>query len=167
MKTCPYCAFENREGVLFCEECGHPFVGDQKAALATTHLSEQELAGFNGRLAWGTAYFGKATSIVVRIRDHSDAVILEPADELVIGRSDTKSGQTPGLDLGPFGAAEQGVSRQHALIRRGEDTLTLIDLASTNGTFLNGQRLLPKQPRVLRDGDEIRVGRLVFHVFFK
>lgn len=167
MKTCPYCAHENREGVLFCEECGHPFVGDQAAVLATTQLIEQEQAGFHGRVAWGTAHFGKNTSIVVRIRDHNDAITLEPADEVVIGRADAKSDQVPGLDLSPFGAAEQGVSRRHALIKRGEDTLTLIDLDSTNGTFLNGQRLLPKQPRVLRDGDEIRAGRLVFHVFFK
>ena len=46
-------------------------------------------------------------------------------------------------------------------IRRGEDTLTLVDLGSVNGTHLNGQRLVPNQPRVLRDGDEIRLGRLV------
>jgi pSer/pThr/pTyr-binding forkhead associated (FHA) protein len=69
--------------------------------------------------------------------------------------------------MAPFGAAEQGVSRRHAIIRRGENTLTLIDLGSTNGTHLNGQRLTPNQPRVLRDGDEIRMGRLVFHIYFK
>jgi pSer/pThr/pTyr-binding forkhead associated (FHA) protein len=69
--------------------------------------------------------------------------------------------------MGPFGGADQGVSRRHAEIRRGEDTLTLVDLGSTNGTHLNGQRLIPHQPRVLRDGDEIRMGKLVFHIFFK
>jgi pSer/pThr/pTyr-binding forkhead associated (FHA) protein len=53
------------------------------------------------------------------------------------------------------------------VIRRGEDTLTLVDLGSTNGTHLNGQRLIPNQPRVLRDGDEVRLGKLVFHIFFK
>ena len=36
----------------------------------------------------------------------------------------------------------------------------------TNGTFLNGQRLVPNQPRILRDGDEIRLGHLVLYVRF-
>ena len=167
MKTCPYCAHENREGVLYCEECGHPLAGDQESALSTSQLIEQEQSGFQGRVAWGTAHFTREARIVVRIRDHADSLMLDPSEETVIGRTDAKSDQVPDLDLAAYGAAEQGVSRRHAMIRRGEDTLTLVDLDSTNGTFLNGQRLLPRQPRVLRDGDEIRLGRLVFHVFFK
>jgi predicted component of type VI protein secretion system len=40
------------------------------------------------------------------------------------------------------------------------------DLGSANSTFLNGQRLMPHEPRVLRDNDEVRLGRLVFRVNF-
>lgn len=167
MKSCPYCGYSNREGVLYCEECGHPFIGDQAALLATTQIIQQEQSGFQGRVAWGTAHFTREAQIVIRIRDHADAIVLEPKSELLIGRSDVKASDSPDLDLSPYGAAEKGVSRRHAVIQRGEDTLTLVDLESTNGTYLNGQRLLPKQPRVLRDGDEIRLGRLVFHLFFK
>jgi len=36
----------------------------------------------------------------------------------------------------------------------------VVDLDSTNGTFLNGMRIMPHQPRILRDGDEIRLGLL-------
>jgi hypothetical protein len=32
---------------------------------------------------------------------------------------------------------------------------------------LNGQRLIADQPRILRDGDEIRLGKLIAHVYFK
>lgn len=167
MKTCPYCAHENREGVLFCEECGHPFTGNQENLLVTTQLMQQEQAGFQGRVAWGTAHFNQKSQLLIRIRDQAEAITLEPRKELLLGRSDAAGQHSPDLDLAPYGAAEQGVSRRHAMIRRGEDTLTLIDLESTNGTYLNGQRLLPNQPRVLRDGDEIRLGRLVFHLFFK
>jgi pSer/pThr/pTyr-binding forkhead associated (FHA) protein len=59
------------------------------------------------------------------------------------------------------------VSRVHAAIERSEDTLTLIDMRSSNGTLLNGQKLVPDQPRVLRDGDEVRLGKLVAHIYFK
>ena len=166
MKICPFCAYENREGIFFCEDCGQPFVG-QQSALATTKLAAQEEDPVRGRVTWGTARFDSRSSIVIRVRDFEDPISLSPQDEILLGRADSHSDLPPDLDMAPFGAAEHGVSRRHATIKRGEDTLMLVDLGSTNGTHLNGQRLTPKQPRVLRDGDEIRMGRLVFHIFFK
>jgi pSer/pThr/pTyr-binding forkhead associated (FHA) protein len=80
---------------------------------------------------------------------------------------DTSSTQRPDFDLTPFGALENGVSRMHATIERSEDTLTIMDMGSANGTHLNGQKLVPNQPRILRDGDEIRLGKLVAHIYFK
>ncbi len=52
------------------------------------------------------------------------------------------------------------VSREHARIRREGRKLLLEDLDSTNGTYLNDQRLL--SPQVLRDGDQVTVGDITF-----
>ena len=49
-----------------------------------------------------------------------------------------------------------GMSRYHARIRVEHGQATLEDLASKNGTHLNGQRLSTPEP--LRDGSQIRVG---------
>jgi len=166
MKTCPYCAHVNLEGVFFCEECGHPFVGGQ-GVIATSQLVPEEQGAFQGRVTWGTARFERDASIIIRIRNHDEPINIESVDTIVIGRTDPKAPSAIDLDTAPYGAADLGVSRVHASIRRGEDTLTLVDENSTNGTYLNGQRLIPNQPRVLRDGDEVRLGRLVFHVFFR
>lgn len=166
MKICPYCAHANREGVLFCEECGHPF-WETQGSMSTSKLVQEEQANIRGQMTWGTARFDRESSIVIHVRDYPEPITLAPKDELLVGRSDVQTTTVPDIDMAPYGAAERGVSRRHAVIRRGEDTLTLIDLGSTNGTHLNGQRLIPHQPRVLRDGDEIRLGKLVFHVFFK
>jgi pSer/pThr/pTyr-binding forkhead associated (FHA) protein len=55
------------------------------------------------------------------------------------------------------------VSREHARVRRDGRHVTLEDLESTNGTFLNDERVLA--PIELRDGDQVSIGDvvLVFH----
>ena len=54
------------------------------------------------------------------------------------------------------------VSRKHAEFRRSEAGFTVTDLASLNGTYLNGQRV---DSALLNDGDEVQVGkfRLTFY----
>jgi len=49
-------------------------------------------------------------------------------------------------------------SRTHALIRLEGSALTLIDLRSKNGTFINKDQLAPNSAIHLRDGDEIMFG---------
>jgi pSer/pThr/pTyr-binding forkhead associated (FHA) protein len=49
------------------------------------------------------------------------------------------------------------VSRLHCRLEAGDDTLEVVDLSSTNGTFVNGRRVERAQ---LASGDRLRVGRL-------
>jgi len=54
---------------------------------------------------------------------------------------------------------DRGVSRTHASIHLGPgEKAVLEDMGSKNGTFLNGKRV---EKAVLKDGDEIRIGRTV------
>jgi sigma-B regulation protein RsbU (phosphoserine phosphatase) len=59
--------------------------------------------------------------------------------------------------------ADRSLSRNHAEILQREGASYLVDLGSTNGTFLNGVRLDRERP--LRDGDVIVLGEItmVFH----
>ncbi|MFO7683018.1 MAG: FHA domain-containing protein [Chloroflexota bacterium] len=52
------------------------------------------------------------------------------------------------------------ISREHAQIRRDGWRIFLEDLGSTNGTYLNNERIL--EPMQLRDGDRIQVGDVLF-----
>jgi hypothetical protein len=52
----------------------------------------------------------------------------------------------------------QRVSRYHAQLRWVESTWLVYDLDSTNGTFVDGQRVAPAQPRVLRPRGQLRLG---------
>jgi len=55
-------------------------------------------------------------------------------------------------------ANDAQVSRHHAEIQFDGASWNLLDLQSTNGTFVNEQRIWPGQPRRLQPGDVVRFG---------
>lgn len=73
----------------------------------------------------------------------------------VLGPS-LRIGRDPTCEIPISGEAEEMVSRHHARIDAEQGQAVLLDLRSTNGTFLNGKRVLGKQP--LAVGDRIRLG---------
>ena len=56
------------------------------------------------------------------------------------------------------------VSRLHCRLEAGDNNLDVIDLSSTNGTYVNGKRV--KRAR-LTSGDRLRVGRVELTVHQK
>src|SRR5262249_17244014 len=57
------------------------------------------------------------------------------------------------------------VSRQHCLLRVAADAVQLRALGSTNGTLVNGRRILADH--ALQNGDQVQVGPLVFEVLLE
>ena len=74
------------------------------------------------------------------------------ADEFLVGR-----GADCNLRL-----QDSATSRHHCLIRVRGDEATLVDLGSSNGTYLNGVRVLSQS--ALHTGDEIRIGEFRYIV---
>src|SRR5690606_9798382 len=70
--------------------------------------------------------------------------------------AETTLGRDPSCDIQ---IDSPGVSRRHARILLHEQEVVLEDLGSSNGTFLNGNRLRPSAH--LSPGDEIRLGQSV------
>jgi FHA domain len=117
---------------------------------------------------WGTARFNERTTLMLFVRGAPDPLLFDAGSvvELIIGRLDPDTGESPHVDLEPYGGTDKGVSRRHATVIRRDGSLAIVDSGSHNGTFLNGQRLVAHQPRILRDGDDIRLGFLVLRVKF-
>lgn len=83
---------------------------------------------------------------VIVVNGDSAGRMLPLKSEVVIGRAASAD-----LTLD-----EDGVSRKHAKLVLGEDgSIELVDLESTNGTFVNGE---PVAARTLKDGDKIQIG---------
>jgi len=78
---------------------------------------------------------------------------LRPHREIIIGRSSD-------LDMV---LVEDMVSRKHAKITTDETTVTIQDLGSTNGTFVNGEKVRKAD---LKDGDRILIGTSIIKIVF-
>ncbi|MGJ3237320.1 MAG: FHA domain-containing protein [Anaerolineae bacterium] len=122
-----------------------------------------------GTPRWGSARFNGAVNLVLDILETKRSFVFDYDEitQIVIGRKDSDDLKHPLVDLTSVGGLEKGVSRRHAKIVRNAGALHIVDNGSANGTYLNGQRLVEEQPRVLRDGDDIRLGHLTVRVTFR
>jgi len=57
-------------------------------------------------------------------------------------------------------------SRQHAVVTFERSSVVVEDLNSLNGTWVNGTRIAPKQPRQLKPGDILQVGTVQMKLVF-
>jgi hypothetical protein len=115
---------------------------------------------------WGSVFLGKSAMLALRIKGRQEPIHVEITGRCVIGRVHPRSEERPDLDLNKYGAFFHGVSREHVAITKDGNLLQIEDLGSTNGTYLNGMKLFPHQPRMLRDGDELCLGHLVMRIHF-
>jgi pSer/pThr/pTyr-binding forkhead associated (FHA) protein len=167
MNACPHCMHDNYEGVFFCEECGRLLHGQTATTMRTRQFEPLPLLPMEESGEEETMPMGQEVLLVLLVRDAAEPLIFEPTDRLVLGRTDRRRSERPDVDLTVYSALEKGVSRVHAAIERRGHMLALIDLGSSNGTFLNSHRLRPQEFYALREGDEVILGRLVIHVYFK
>ena len=86
--------------------------------------------------------------------------------EFVIGRRLMPTSE-PLLDLSDFNGYKMGLSRRHAMIRQAESGYEVIDLASTNGTWLDDERLIPYAPYPLPSGSRLLLSRIRLFVFYR
>jgi CRP-like cAMP-binding protein len=78
--------------------------------------------------------------------------------ELRIGRSDPVTGILPEIDLSPVDP-ERSISRRHATIYRREGVLYLVeDIGTTNGTWVDSERLDSGVPVRIAAGNVLRFG---------
>jgi len=106
----------------------------------------------------GSSRAAHATLVIER-GDSPRKEIQLTGDESIIGRWDADNGVFPDVDLDAFDQ-DAKVSRRHARIRRSNGSYVIEDLGSTNGTYVNrGRRLIPGNAEMLKDGDEVIVGK--------
>jgi hypothetical protein len=75
--------------------------------------------------------------------------------EQILAKQEVTIGRGESCDIGLFG--DMAVERMHCKIVRQGNNYLLVDVGSTTGTYVNDERVV--QPRPLRSGDAIRLGK--------
>jgi predicted amidophosphoribosyltransferase len=158
--VCPTCGTPSTPGQAFCDNCGASLAAPPGAGspplqqtpppLQQTPPPYQQAAGTRPRV------------VVVGSGVQID---LAGKTEAIMGRADPVSGVFPEVDLAAHGGEEGGVSRKHAKLALRGGQWMLEDLNAVNFTFLNNQKLSPGAPQPVKEGDQIRLGRVLlsFH----
>lgn len=168
MAACSKCNYANIEGAIFCENCGNLLVADLRAEQVTNVIGEEDKAAVQELISRGTSTFTGETQLTLELGKEQITHSLNVADgeEITLGRVDQFTTILPSVNLAEQAAWERGVSRIHAAIKRDGDNLYLIDLSSTNGTFLNGVRVAAREPQLLSSGDVVRLALFPIKVHF-
>ena len=166
MITCQACNQSTSAKFANCEHCGEPLPGFEQES--TMIFSREDVEAAKAQKAWSSAQLSEGHTITVQIGDeHKNIRLPTDGDSVVtMGRFDGAQGDIPDVDLTEFKAGDFGVSRLHAEIRVQGDMVQVKDLDSTNGTFVNGQRVSSTEWRIVRDGDELHLGTLVLKLIF-
>lgn len=160
MLRCPYCAYDNREGILICENCAHFLGSDMPTPLVVSKfLSESLRPPYRLHYSETEVALHLAPSRLYAMRAEF------PDHRLTLGRgSPHTQAVLSTLAIQVHNTVELGVSRNHAALIPFPQWVAIEDIGSTNGTFLNGERLILGRSYRLAEGDAIHLGQLLLRV---
>ena len=158
---CVHCGRYCHPDDTYCPQCNQLL--EATAPVVTMPLSRAPLT-----LAvqnQGDQRFETAASALLQFLPSGACFWLALDTPATLGRTNVLNNQNV-LDLTDLNAYWHGVSREHCLLRRVDRHLIITDLASRNGTYLNGELLLPHQDYGVADGSQVILGTLHLTVFF-
>jgi len=164
-RFCPICKNKIEQDVVQCAYCGAEMEPAESSPLTTEKIASATIA-FPMPPPVKTDLLIPDGSIAVFLLDMSKPIAVYAIDEFILGRASEGSLEEI-VDLTPYGAFSSGVSRRHAMIRRKKTGYEIIDLDSTNGTWINEKRITPTKAYALTNGSTIRLGQLRLQVLIR
>ncbi len=170
MIQCPVCRIVYISNTIFCPECGAYLLAEEKLDTDPMEAAQIRWAREANEAQAKDLGLLDARPLTIRLRigqgDRPRVLEVSLVKPVRFGRNDPAVHVFPEIDLTAGQGKEYGVSRQHACIFQRGDIVEIQDLASTNGTLLNGERLAPYVSEPLKDGDQLQLGKLLIEVSF-
>lgn len=139
---CPHCGTPNPPDNLFCEQCGYDFTTGQTPPddpLPAPTAAEAAVEPDPGTKHWvvivevDPAWFAlKGELADQQCPPASSATLGLAAHTMLVGRTSQSRGVRPEIALDN----DTGVSRRHCQFVREADVVSVVDLSSTNGTYV-------------------------------
>lgn len=165
-KFCPICKNKNERKAITCGYCGALLDGTRTDRVATTRNTDGlSMAPIKIPESFIDYALIPKNGVAIYAAGASKPSYLHIDKELIIGREEGETSETF-LDLSELDSFNMGVSRRHAVIRRVETGYEVIDLSSTNGSWLNNERLVPNNPYKLESGAQLRFGLLQILIIY-
>ncbi len=159
MVICPNCQHKEISGAIFCSKCGAQLV-DMNISTHKIHTAERRAAESITEKLKPTTPTTLQSWISLHMIESGQILPLAERTEFTLGRIAEDQPIVPDVDLSPYNAYACGVSRLHCAIKLIEGQVYIVDLGSSNGTYLNGTRLTPYTEMPVADGDIIYLGKL-------
>jgi hypothetical protein len=170
MVTCPNCHHQELPGALFCSECGAQLVTMDRSATQTLDVSPSDYFEKRHSKPLSSSLMtspGPELTISLRIMDSGDIIRLSGRTEVTLGRIVEGQPILPDIDLSPYEAYAHGVSRLHAALKVNPQRVAIMDLGSSNGTRVNGQKIVPHIDYPLKDQDIVALGKLKIQILIQ
>lgn len=158
-KFCPVCKLGNDVNAAVCQYCNSPLKEHSTEVPTTQRVEDSFALTAEIKEQVTREHTPPARGLSLFLLNKGDPIALSMEQEFVLGRAGDLTSE-PMIDLTNHDAFAMGVSRRHAMIRAAGEKYELIDLNSSNGTWLDGQRLVPNKPYDLPSGGVIQLGRM-------
>jgi hypothetical protein len=167
MIICSNCQYKNVSGAVFCAECGAQLDGVE--TLVTQAITDEQIEEeLKKRAARPEPVSAPSNSwISLHLMDSGKILPLASRNEFTLGRLSEGQPIMPDIDLTPYQAYASGVSRLHAVVKRDNNRVAVMDLGSSNGTYVNGRRLNPHTEETLSHGDIVALGKLKIQILLR
>jgi hypothetical protein len=172
MILCPTCQNKEPSGALFCSECGARLV---ILEIPTTNAIDRNQTGllmFQPRASSpppAPSTSSGLPEVVVSLHLIESGMILHLSgqNEYTLGRVAEGQPILPDVDLSPYEAFSQGVSRLHSVLKLNNQRVFITDLGSSNGTRVNGQKIMPNVDYPLNHGDVVALGKFKIQILIR
>lgn len=173
MILCPNCQHHEIAGALFCSECGAQLVFTERLSTQAFVKTQSEvlpdIKQSSPLPSEPPAPPSAAIDALVSLHlvDNGQILPLAGRNEFTLGRVAEGQPILPDVDLSPYEAYAQGVSRLHAALKINSQRVVIMDLGSSNGTRVNGQKIMPNVDYPVNHGDMLALGKLKIQVLIR